>query len=78
MTLQPIEPNTLADATVVMANFNDLQNQITALALRIAGAETNITTLTTSISNLETRVTALEEADTPPEESETEEASGGE
>lgn len=68
MSLQPIEPNTLADATVVMANFNDLQTQITALALRVAACETNITTLTASVSSLttavaelSTRVTALEE-----------------
>lgn len=41
MALQPIEPNTLADATVVMANFTDLQEQITALALRVAALEMN-------------------------------------
>ena len=67
MSLQPIESGTLADANVVMANFQDLQSQITALALRVSALEssqtsanTAISTLQSSVSSLDARVTALE------------------
>lgn len=61
MAIEEIEYGSLASSTVLNKNFKDLQDQITALSLRISANIENISQNTSDIANLSERVTALEE-----------------
>ncbi|MBR1775935.1 hypothetical protein IJ750_02535 [bacterium] len=60
MSIEEIEYGSLASSTLLNNNFRDLQNQITALSLRISANASNLTTNTSDIANLAQRVSALE------------------
>lgn len=61
MAIEEIEYGSLASSTQLNRNFRDLQEQITALSLRISANIENISQNTSDIANLSERVTALEE-----------------
>lgn len=61
MTIEEIEYGSLASSTLLNNNFKDLQNQITALSLRISANCENIGQNTGDIASLSRRVTVLEE-----------------
>ncbi len=60
MTIEEIEYGSLASSTLLNNNFEDLQNQITALSLRISANASNLQTNTSDIADLAQRVSALE------------------
>lgn len=60
MTIEEIEYGSLASSTLLNNNFEDLQNQITALSLRISANASNLQTNTSDIADLASRVSALE------------------
>ena len=60
MTIEQIEYRSLASSTLLNNNFEDLQNQITALSLRISANASNLQTNTSDIADLASRVSALE------------------
>ena len=60
MTIEQIEYGSLASSTLLNNNFEDLQNQITALSLRISANASNLQTNTSDIADLASRVSALE------------------
>lgn len=60
MTIEEIEYGSLASSTLLNNNFEDLQNQITALSLRISANASNLQTNTSDIADLARRVSALE------------------
>lgn len=60
MAIEEIEYGSLASSTLLNNNFRDLQEQITALSLRISASNTNIQQNTSDIATLSSRVTALE------------------
>ena len=60
MTIEEIEYGSLASSTLLNNNFEDLQNQITALSLRISANASNIQTNTSDIADLAQRVSLLE------------------
>lgn len=60
MTIEEIEYGSLASSTLLNNNFEDLQNQITALSLRISANSSNLQTNTSDIADLAQRVSALE------------------
>lgn len=61
MTIEEIEYGSLASSTLLNNNFKDLQNQITALSLRISANGENIGQNTSDIAALSKRLTLLEE-----------------
>ena len=61
MAIEEIEYGSLASSTLLNNNFRDLQEQITALSLRISANIENIQQNTSDIASLSRRVTALEE-----------------
>ena len=61
MAIEEIEYGSLASSTLLNNNFRVLQNQITALSLRISANIENIQQNTNDIASLSQRVTALEE-----------------
>lgn len=61
MAIEEIEYGSLASSTLLNNNFKDLQEQITALSLRISANESNILTNNTNIANLSKRITQLED-----------------
>ena len=60
MAIEEIEYGSLASSTLLNNNFEDLQNQITALSLRISANASNLQTNTSDIADLAQRVSALE------------------
>lgn len=60
MAIEEIEYGSLASSTLLNNNFKDLQEQITALTLRISANATNISTNTTDIAKLADRISDLE------------------
>lgn len=60
MTIEEIEYGSLASSTLLNKNFKDLQDQITALTLRIAANATNISTNTKAIASLADRLNEVE------------------
>lgn len=60
MTIEEIEYGSLASSTLLNNNFEDLQNQITALSLRISANASNLQTNTSDIADLAQRVSLLE------------------
>ena len=60
MAIEEIEYGSLASSTLLNNNFQDLQEQITALTLRISANATNISTNTTDIAKLADRISDLE------------------
>lgn len=60
MAIEEIEYGSLASSTLLNNNFRDLQNQITALSLRISANIENIQQNTNDIASLSHRVTVLE------------------
>ena len=60
MTIEEIEYGSLASSTLLNNNFEDLQNQITALSLSISANASNLQTNTSDIADLASRVSALE------------------
>ena len=60
MTIEQIEYGSLASSTLLNNNFEDLQNQITALSLRISANASNLQTNTSDIADLAQRVSLLE------------------
>lgn len=60
MAIEEIEYGSLASSTLLNNNFEDLQNQITALSLRISANASNLQTNTSDIADLASRVSALE------------------
>ena len=60
MAIEEIEYGSLASSTLLNNNFKDLQEQITALTLRISANATNISTNTTDIAKLADRISELE------------------
>ena len=60
MAIEEIEYGSLASSTLLNSNFRDLQEQITALSLRISASNTNIQQNTSDIAALSSRVSALE------------------
>lgn len=64
MAIEEIQYGSLASSALVNSNFNELQNQISALALRVTALEESKTTMSNTISNLQTRVKALEDKTT--------------
>ena len=60
MTIEQIEYGSLASSTLLNNNFEDLQNQSTALSLRISANASNLQTNTSDIADLASRVSALE------------------
>ena len=60
MAIKEIEYGSLASSTLLNNNFKDLQEQITALTLRISANATNISTNTTDIAKLADRISDLE------------------
>lgn len=61
MAIEEIEYGSLASSTLLNNNFKDLQNQITALSLRISANGENIGQNTSDIAALSKRLTLLEE-----------------
>lgn len=61
MAIEEIEYGSLASSTLLNNNFKNLQNQITALSLRISANGENIGQNTSDIASLSRRVTVLEE-----------------
>ena len=61
MAIEEIEYGSLASSTLLNNNFRDLQQQITALSLRISANVENIGQNTSDIAALTSRVAALEE-----------------
>lgn len=61
MAIEEIEYGSLASSTLLNSNFNDLQEQITALALKISANIENIQQNTNDIASLSRRITNLEE-----------------
>lgn len=51
MTIEQIEYGSLASSTLLNNNFEDLQNQITALSLRISANASNLQTNTSDIAD---------------------------
>ncbi len=60
MAIEEIEYGSLASSTVLNKNFNDLQEQITALVLRISANASNIAQNTGDIAALAERISELE------------------
>ena len=60
MAIEEIEYGSLASSTLLNNNFKDLQEQITALSLRISASNTNIQQNTSDIAALSNRITNLE------------------
>ena len=60
MAIEEIEYGSLASSTVLNKNFNDLQEQITALVLRISANASNIAQNTSDIAALTERISELE------------------
>ena len=60
MAIEQIEYGSLASSTLLNNNFKDLQEQITALSLRISASNTNIQQNTSDIAALSDRITNLE------------------
>lgn len=60
MAIEEIEYGSLASSTLLNNNFKDLQEQITALSLRISASNTNIQQNTSDIAALSDRITNLE------------------
>lgn len=60
MAIEEIEYGSLASSTLLNNNFKDLQEQITALTLRISANATNISTNTSDIAKLADRISELE------------------
>ena len=60
MAIEEIEYGSLASSTLLNNNFKDLQEQITALTLRISANATNISTNTSDIAKLADRISDLE------------------
>ncbi len=61
MAIEEIEYGSLASSTLINKNFNDLQEQITALSLRISANIENITQNANDIASLSQRISNLEE-----------------
>lgn len=61
MAIEEIEYGSLASSTLLNKNFNDLQEQITALSLRISANIENISRNTSDIASLSSRIDNLEE-----------------
>lgn len=61
MAIEEIEYGSLASSILLNNNFKDLQNQITALSLRISANGENIGQNTNDIAALSKRLTLLEE-----------------
>jgi hypothetical protein len=61
MAIEEIEYGSLASSTLLNNNFNDLQEQITALSLKISANIENIQQNTNDIASLSRRITNLEE-----------------
>ena len=60
MTIEEIEYGSLASSTVLNKNFKDLQEQITALVLKISANASNIAQNTSDIATLAERISDLE------------------
>jgi len=60
MALEEIEYGSLASSTLLNKNFRDLQEQITALSLKISANTANITQNTNDIALLSSRINTLE------------------
>ena len=56
MAIEEIEYGSLASSTLLNNNFRDLQEQITALSLRISANSTNIQQNTSDIANISQRI----------------------
>lgn len=60
MAIEEIEYGSLASSTLLNNNFRDLQEQITALSLRISANTSNIQQNTSDIADLSERISELE------------------
>ena len=60
MAIEEIEYGSLASSTLLNKNFKDLQEQITALVLRISANASNIAQNTSDIAALAERISELE------------------